>query len=153
MPGAVGLVGTGGVGRAVAFGLLELGASFLNLYDLSLAKAKALATSLKQANPQLTVRVCHDVYQLTEGVAGLVNCTPVGMYQYPGTPIPPALLKGKRWAFDVIYTPLETEFLAAARTEGLALLSGYELFFYQGVDAFEYFTGIKVDEARLRIAL
>lgn len=152
-PGAVGLVGTGGVGKAIAFGLLELDARELRLYDLSLAKANALATSLKQTSPHLTVCVCRDLYQLTEGVDGLVNCTPVGMYQHPGTPIPPALIQGQRWAFDVVYTPLETAFLAAARAQGLALLNGYELFFYQGVDAFEYFTGIKVDESRLRLAL
>jgi len=77
----------------------------------------------------------------------------VGMYQHPGIPIPATYLQDQRWAFDVIYTPLETEFLAAARQHGLALLSGYELFFYQGVDAFYHFTGLSVDEGQLRAAL
>lgn len=75
------------------------------------------------------------------------------MWQHPGTPIPTSLIGSQRWAFDVIYTPLETEFLAAARAQELEILSGYELFFYQGVDAFEIFTGRQVDEARLRAAL
>ena len=57
------------------------------------------------------------------------------------------------WAFDAVYTPLQTRFLQDATAAGLEILSGYELFFYQGVDAFEIFTSVAVDEARLRGAL
>lgn len=152
-PGVVGLVGTGGVGKPVAFGLAQLGAHALRFYDLDRAKAEALAVSVRRAMPQVTVDVCTTLAEATAGVDGLVNCTPLGMWQYPGTPIPAAYINGQRWAFDVIYTPLETEFLKLARARGLELLSGYELFFYQGVDAFEHFTGLAVDEAWLRAAL
>lgn len=152
-PGAVGIVGTGGVGKPVAFGLAELGAHELRLFDLDRGKAAAVAIVIRQAMPQVVIHVCTNLQELVAGVDGLVNCTPVGMYQHPGTPIPAALIGGQRWAFDVIYTPLETEFLQTARAQGLDILSGYELFFYQGVNAFEIFTGVQVDEARLRTAL
>lgn len=152
-PGVVGIVGTGGVGRPVAFGLAQLGARELRLYDLDTAKALALAKLIQQTMPQVLVQVCPDVRATVEGVDGLVNCTPVGMYQHPGTPLPPTLIQHQRWAFDVIYTPLETEFLAAAHARGLAVMRGYELFFYQGVDAFAHFTGRAVAEEPLRQAL
>lgn len=152
-PGVVGIVGTGGVGKPVAFGLAQVGAAALRLYDLDQTKATAVATMIQQAMPQVAVQVCATLPEVTTGVDGLVNCTPVGMYQHPGTPVPAALIGGQRWAFDVIYTPLETEFLATAHSRGLEILSGYELFFYQGVNAFELFTGRQVDEARLRAAL
>ena len=152
-PGVVGVVSAGGVGKPVACGLAELGASALRIYDLDQSKAQAVAAIIQCIRPQVVVHVCTDVQQATEGVDGLVNCTSVGMWQHPGTPIPTALIGGQRWAFDVIYTSLETEFLAAARAQGLEILFGYELFFYQGVDAFEIFTGVPVDEARLRAVL
>lgn len=152
-PGKVALVGTGGVGRPVAFGLAALGAQELRLYDLEQSKAETLAVALRKTKPQLAVHVCAKLGEATTGADGLVNCTPLGMWQHPGNPIPANYIQGQSWAFDVIYTPLKTEFLRAAQAGGLALLSGYELFFYQGVDAYEHFTGGAVDEEQLRMAL
>ncbi len=48
---------------------------------------------------------------------------------------------------------MNTEFLLAAKAAGLSIMSGYELFFFQGVDAFHLFTGQDVDQAALRLAL
>jgi shikimate dehydrogenase len=75
------------------------------------------------------------------------------MHRHPGTAIPKAAIGTQVWAFDAVYTPLETQFLRDAAQAGLAVLSGYELFFYQGVDAFELFAGVQVDEGALRAAL
>jgi shikimate dehydrogenase len=152
-PGIVAVVGSGGVGRAVAFGLAQLGAQALRLVDVAGAKAEQLAAALAQAMPQVKVQTCQTLAEATAGADGLVNCTPIGMWQHPGSPIPAGYIDRQQWAFDVIYTPTETEFLATARARGLAVLAGYELFFYQGVAAYEYFTGQQVDEARLRLAL
>ena len=74
---------------------------------------------------------------------GLINATPLGMHQHPGTPIPRILIGTQAWAFDAIYTPTDTRFLLDAAAAGLEVLYGYELFFYQGVDAFEIFTGMR----------
>jgi len=77
----------------------------------------------------------------------------VGMVGYEGTPLPRAAMVGAEWAFDAVYTPVETEFLQDAAAEGLAVLSGWELFFYQGVHAWAHFAGKPLDEAALRDAL
>lgn len=152
-PGAVCMIGAGGVGKAVAFGLVDLGMTDLRLVERDLAKAEALAGALRTAAPALAVTVTGDPATGAEGAAGLVNCTPVGMVGYPGTPLPRDHMHGARWAFDAVYTPVDTEFLRAAAAEGLAILSGYELYFYQGLHAISIFHGVAMDEATLRAAL
>jgi shikimate dehydrogenase len=62
-------------------------------------------------------------------------------------------MQGAKWAFDAVYTPVETQFLQDARAAGLTVISGYELFFGQGVDAWDIFTGIPLDHAALRAAI
>ncbi len=151
-PGAVAIIGAGGAGRAIAFGLADLGAEEIRLFDQERPQSEGLAAALR---PQTDARIliCDAIEEATTHVDGLINATPVGMYGHPGTPVPKAMLRTQSWAFDAVYTPIETRFLLDARNAGLEVLSGYELFFYQGVDAFEIFSGVRVDEARLRKAL
>jgi shikimate dehydrogenase len=152
-PGPVCMVGAGGVGKAVAFGLLSLGLEELRVVERDLPKAEALAAALRAARPSLEARVTGDVAEGTRGAAGLVNCTPVGMVGYEGTPVPATLLRGAEWAFDAVYTPVETEFLTDAAAAGLRIMSGYELYFYQGLHAYEWFHGTPIPEEVLREAL
>lgn len=152
-PGAVCMIGAGGVGRAVAFGLLALGAVSIRIADRDLTKAETLASDLRAASPALEVITTGEVLEAAKGATGLINCTPVGMVGYEGTPLPRAAMCGAKWAFDAVYTPVETEFLKDAEAEGLAIISGYELFVYQGIHASKLFTGEAPDEARLRADL
>jgi shikimate dehydrogenase len=153
-PGAVLMIGTGGVGRAVAFGLVALGAAELRLVDRDRAKAEALASDLAAAAPGLQVLVTDTAEEGAQGAQGLVNCTPVGMVGYGGTPLARAAMAGAKWAFDAVYTPADTQFLADASAEGAAILSGWELFFWQGVHAWDLFSdGVALDGAALRFAL
>ena len=152
-PGPVCVVGAGGVGKAVSFGLLSLGMDQLTLLERDLPKAEGLADALKSASPSLRVQVTADVSKATADASGLINCSPIGMVGYKGTPVPRPLMRGADWAFDAVYTPVETQFLADAAAEGLEVMSGWELYFYQGLHAFQIFHGIPLDEALLRRAL
>ncbi|MEZ5797766.1 MAG: shikimate dehydrogenase [Paracoccaceae bacterium] len=151
-PGRVLMIGAGGVGKAVAFGLVALGLRDIEIVDSDLAKARALADALIAAQPGLTARAATDAAE-GRGACGVINCTPVGMVGHDGTPLPQGFPAGAEWAFDAVYTPVETEFLRAARDAGLQVISGYELFIGQGVDAWALFTGLPLDEARLRADL
>ncbi len=151
-PGTVAIVGSGGVGRAIAFGLADLGAQEVRLFDRDGPRSERLAIALR-SHADVRITFCKNVEEAVAGADGLVNATPVGMHQYPGTPIPKAMIRDQSWAFDAVYTPVETRLLLDATDAGLEVLSGYELFLYQGIDAFELFTGLSVDEARLREAL
>ena len=152
-PGPVCLLGAGGVGKAVAFGLLALGLERLAIVERDLPKAEGLAAALRAASPGLEVRVTGDPAEGAHGAAGLLNCTPLGMAGHEGSPLPRPLMKGAAWAFDAVYTPVETRFLQDAAAEGLAILSGWELYFHQGHHAFAIFHGRPIDEAELRRAL
>jgi shikimate dehydrogenase len=152
-PGPVLMIGTGGVGRAVAFGLVGLGVSELRLIDRDLAKAEGLATDLRTTAPGLTVWTGTDAEVAAPGAQGLINCTPVGMVGYPGTPLPRAAMAGAQWAFDAVYTPADTTFLSDAAAQGLTVISGWELFFWQGVHAWALFAGLPLDQGALRVSL
>ncbi|WP_137046158.1 shikimate dehydrogenase [Pseudolabrys sp. FHR47] len=152
-PGRVAMAGTGGVGRAIAFALCQLGASELRLFDIDAAKSSALAQALRALPSATTVTTAATIEEAAKDAEGLVNSTPIGMVGIGGCPFPEATIAGRRWAFDAVYTPVDTPFMVAAGAAGLDLLSGYELFFYQGVDAFRHFTGKDVPELPLRDAL
>jgi shikimate dehydrogenase len=146
-PGIVAVAGAGGVGRAVSFALMELGATEVRLYDGRREMCEALAADIRSQN----TLVCNTIDEALSGSDGVVNCTPLGMFGYRGSAIPAGLLPGRRWAFDAVYTPMETEFLLASRAAGLAIMGGYELHFYQGILAFQHFTGkMPHDLAELR---
>jgi shikimate dehydrogenase len=149
-PGVAAIAGAGGVGKAVGFALGQLGASRLNLFDPDRPKAEALAAAVTAAFDGLAVEVADSFEEAAMRADGLVNCTPLGMAEYGGTAIPKSAIGGQHWAFDAVYTPVDTEFMLDARAAGLSIMSGYELFFYQGVNAFRIFTGGDVDQEGLR---
>lgn len=152
-PGITCLIGAGGAGRAVAFGLLALGVREIRIADHDILKAQALCLALRAAHPGLIATPGTDAQALAKGAAALINCTPVGMGGHEGTPLPRAAMRGARWAFDAVYTPVNTQFLQDATAEGLVVISGYEMFFGQGVDAWAIFTDLPLDQARLRADL
>lgn len=152
-PGTVLVIGAGGVGRAIGFALASLGADEIRLADTDPRRAEALAAALRASFGQLRLRTGSDAAEMAAGAAGLVNATPVGMIGHDSTPLPPAAMQGAQWAFDAVYTPVETRFLLDAEAAGLQTISGFELFIGQAVDAWHLFSGLPLDEARLRAEL
>lgn len=152
-PGIVCLIGTGGVGRALAFGLIALKAREIRLVDTDSTKAFALANDLRAVKNAPVIKVFTDVIAAAQGATGLLNATPVGMVGYGGSPLSRDAIKGQEWVFDAVYTPVMTDFLRDATAAGLSVISGYELFFYQGVDAWAHFAGVPLDESLLRVSL
>ena len=138
--GPVALIGAGGVGKAIAFALANLGVAELGIFDADRARAEALAMQLRG---RLQARVAGDVASALRGAAGVVNGTPVGMLPDRGMAVPEALLHRDLWVADAVYTPLWTPLLTAAKARGATVMTGRELAIYQAADAFELFTGLK----------
>ena len=137
---AVALIGAGGVGKAIAFALANLGVAELRIIDTERAKAAQL---VRQLEGRQAARVFDRIEDAVDGVAGVINGTPVGMLPDRGMPVPETLLHGGMWVADAVYTPLWTPFLVAAKAKGAAVMSGRELAIHQAADAFELFTGLK----------
>ena len=144
-PGSVLVCGAGGVGRAIAIGLAELGATELLINDVVSHQSQALVDSLQKLGYSATGLSTDELPAAMSRVNGLVNCTALGMVNHPGSAFPVAHIGGQEWAFDAVYTPLETEFLANCRRRDLDVISGFNLWLFQGLDTFRIFTGITVE--------
>ncbi|MHC2623106.1 shikimate dehydrogenase [Bradyrhizobium huanghuaihaiense] len=136
---AVAVIGTGGVGKAIAFALASLKVTDLRIFDSEPARAEKLAALLARHGG---ARVATSVEDALAGATGLVNGTPVGMLPNRDTPVPASLLRENLWVADAVYSPLITPLLAAARAKGARIMTGRELAIYQAADAFELFTGL-----------
>ncbi|SFM40757.1 shikimate dehydrogenase [Bradyrhizobium sp. Rc3b] len=136
---AVAVIGTGGVGKAIAFALASLKVTNLRIFDSEPARAEKLAALLARHGG---ARVATSVEDALRGATGLVNGTPVGMLPNRDIPVPASLLRENLWVADAVYSPLITPLLAAAQAKGARIMTGRELAIYQAADAFELFTGL-----------
>ncbi|WP_238367259.1 shikimate dehydrogenase [Mesobacterium pallidum] len=142
-------LGAGGAGGAVANALLDDGVQRIEIFDVNRASAERLAGDLAARLGADRVGVAESV-EAARAATGIVNATPIGMAAHPGTPLPEDLLHAGLWVADIIYFPLETAFLAAARARGCRALDGSGMAVYQAVRAFELFSGLAPDPTRMR---
>jgi shikimate dehydrogenase len=138
------LLGAGGAGSACADAVLRLGARELLIFDRDRARATELAQRLGTR-----ARASEDLAAAVHGASGLIHATPTGMAAFPGMPFPQEWLRPSMWVSEVVYVPLETEFLRAARRAGCAVVDGGHMNVGQAVRGFELFTGLKADPARM----
>lgn len=142
-PGRVAMAGAGGVAAALAPALLQLGAEEIALWDIDPAKATALKTKL---NSKIRVVTANEAIAATHEADGLVNASVLGMAEYPGMAFATNAIGKQKWAFDAVYTPPETLFLATARQAGLRPISGFELFKHMALRTFAAYTGVMPDQ-------
>lgn len=142
-------LGAGGGGAATVYALLKLGAGRVSLHDTSPQRAQGLVDVMAPQFGRARIAVVSDLADAMAGAAGLVNCTPVGMAKYPGLPLPADLLRPDLWVADIVYFPLETALLRAARALGCASLDGGGMAVFQAAEAFRLFTGVSPDTDRM----
>ncbi len=142
-------IGAGGAGRAVSFALLDLGISTLVIHDLDKTRAAALKADVEKHRATVHCRISDDLMADIAAADGIVNATQTGMRGFPGNPVPVEALQARHWAADVIYTPLQTEYLKAASTKGARTLNGSGMCVHQALDAFRQITGVTPDLAGL----
>jgi shikimate dehydrogenase len=143
------LAGAGGAGVAVAHALLKLDIRHLDILDQDPARAQRLADDLNARFGAQRAFAVTDAAQSLPLADGFVNATPVGMLAHPGVPIVPGLLEARHWVADIVYVPLETQLLAAAKSKGCRVLPGGGMTVYQAVGAFRLFCGREPDAARM----
>lgn len=142
------LLGAGGAGSAIADAACRLGVGELRIADAVPRRAQALADAL---NTRFGERVAAFT-ELAAGIAGatgLIHATPTGTDQLPGMPLPQALLRPSMWVSEIVYFPIETELLKAARAAGCRTVDGGTMAVGQAVGAFELFTGRAADADRV----
>ncbi|MEQ3553326.1 shikimate dehydrogenase [Pseudonocardia nematodicida] len=156
------VVGAGGAGSAVAYALAGAGAR-VEVVDADPDRAAALAARLSTALPGAEVRggPVDRVADAATEADGIVNATPIGMTGHGttghgvpghpgGLPLDPAALTARHWVADVVYRPLETGLLAAARARGCRVLDGGAMLVAQAADTIALLTGSTPDPDRMR---
>jgi 3-dehydroquinate dehydratase/shikimate dehydrogenase len=140
------VLGAGGAGRAAVFGLRDKGA---DVWILN--RTPETATKLaRQAG-------AHTIKREAVAKAGfdiIINATPVGMAGNKSVPLLHPDDLTCRLVFDLVYNPLETPLLRAARQKGISVITGVEMFVQQGARQFEIWTGKPApEEEMLRVVL
>ena len=143
------LLGAGGAGSACADAILRLGARELRVKDQDAARARELAQRLNAHFPGNRAHAVPDLKDAVGEATGLIHATPTGMLGHPGMPLDAALLRASMWLSEVVYVPLETELLKAARRIGCATMDGGHMNVGQATRGFQLFTGLEPDAARM----
>ena len=137
--GPVTVLGAGGAARAVVLSLAERGAKEIRLLNRTQSKAQALADEFGGPVKVLPWELRHEAL---DGLALLVNTTSQGMHGNPPLQLDLGRLPLQALVSDVIYVPLETPLLAAARLRGNPTVNGLGMLLNQARPAFNAWFGV-----------
>jgi shikimate dehydrogenase len=136
------VLGAGGAARAVAWALLEAGVPLLRLANRTAGRAAALAAELDRAFPGRVAGVGWPASAVAlDGLALLVNATSLGMKGQPPLDLDLGPLPAATLVADLVYVPLETDLLAAARARGNPVLDGLGMLLHQAAAGFAWWGG------------
>ncbi len=152
------VLGAGGSARSVVYGLATAGCKSISLFNRTVSRAYDLVADLARFAPNVDYRVLEQPAQVLDAgrhVNLVVNATSVGMTPHADScPVPSAFdWRTGMWAYDLVYNPLETQFLAAARRAGATCISGLEMLLHQGARSYEIWTATAPDIPSMRSAL
>ena len=132
------VLGAGGSSRAVVFGLLERGVKRIHLANRTIARAETLAGQFGANVHPVTWDAIGDVLPRAKL---LVNTTSLGMHGQPPLDVELARLPQEAVVADLVYVPLVTPLLAAAKARGLRTADGLGMLLHQAVRGFELWFG------------
>ena len=138
--GPVTVIGAGGGARAVCYGLAQAGATEIRLVNRSPARASAMAAEF---GAPIHVVPWEQRDDALDGAAMVVNATSQGMVGQPALDIRLDRLPATALVADIVYIPLETPFLAAARARGNRTINGLGMLLHQGRPAWKAWFGIE----------
>lgn len=144
--------GAGGAARAVITALIEAGARDIRISNRTRSRSDALRTEF---GTKLSVYDWVQAGNALEDATIVVNTTSLGMVGKPELRVPLDALSKTAVVNDLVYAPLETGFLKAAREKGCTVVDGLGMLLYQAVPGFERWFGETpdVDEETRRAAL
>jgi shikimate dehydrogenase len=134
------VLGAGGAARAVIAGLLERGVERINVFNRSFERAIALR---RQFGEQVHPLRWEEKNGLLADTGLLVNATSLGMSGQPALDISLNRLPSRAVVTDIVYAPIETPLLMAARERGLRIVDGLGMLLHQAVGGFERWFGVR----------
>jgi shikimate dehydrogenase len=134
------VLGAGGAARAIVFGLREQGVRRIHVVNRSLERAAAMR---RRFGDRVMPAPWERRNDLLAGAGLLVNTTTLGMEGQPGLEVDLAGLGAPAVVADIVYAPLVTPLLAAARGRGLHTVDGLGMLLHQAAGAFVRFFGVR----------
>ena len=148
------MVGSGGAARAVCFELALAGAGDILLHDIDRDKAGKLGHDIRSATAtRVTVTDASSLRTLAPDADCLINATPLGLKKSDPLPLSRDLMRKGQLVCDLVYNPPDTRLLRTAQSRGAKTLRGIGMLLYQGVIAFEIWTGKKAPVSVMKKAL
>jgi shikimate dehydrogenase len=147
------LIGAGGAARAFCEAMNRMGCVDVAVAVRDVERAREFVRGMEAAFPRmnLTLASMENLHHLNHEL--VFNASPMGA---AGEPLPPELkrvLPGSKIVFDAVYRPRETQLLVEAKRNGSQVVHGNEMLLYQGLAAFEVWTGKEAPEKVMREAL
>lgn len=133
------VIGAGGGARAVIDGLIEAGAQEIRVFNRTIERAQKLAAEF---GGPLRAHDWENRHGMLEGAGLLVNATSQGMIGQPPLDLSLAALPSSALVADIVYAPLETPLLAAARKIGATCVDGLGMLLHQARPAFRDWSGV-----------
>lgn len=134
------VMGAGGAGRAVVYGLIERGLTTIHLVNRSLDKAEALRARFGDVVKPAPWTALPD---LLKGAKLLANATSLGMKGQGVLEIDLSPMAADATVADIVYVPLKTDLLAQAEARGLKTSNGLDMLLHQAVRGFELWFGVR----------
>ncbi|RWC23047.1 shikimate dehydrogenase [Mesorhizobium sp.] len=134
------VLGAGGASRAVIHALKERGVADIRIVNRTLARAMELRDRFGTG---VSAHGMAASGELLADAGLLVNTTALGMHGNEGLSADPAMLPDHAIVTDIVYVPLETPLLAAARARNLKTVDGLGMLLHQAVPGFERWFGIR----------
>lgn len=148
------ILGAGGAARAVVAALSDGGVAEIRIVNRTLTHAEAVASDLEIPGTKITIHSWHEVNSIQRHAGLLVNATSLGMAGEPPLILDLSSLPPSAPVVDIVYVPLETALLAAARQRGNPVVDGLGMLLHQGRPGFEAWFGAPVRVTReLRAAV
>jgi shikimate dehydrogenase len=148
------LIGSGGAARAVGFSLSLAGVRKVIFFDVDAKKADTLARDIRKKTGIDAHSIAVDALAPSAAAADcLINATPLGMKKDDPLPLKKEFIQKKHLVCDLVYNPAETALLKAAKERGANRLPGIGMLLYQGVIAFEIWTGARAPVSVMKNAL
>ena len=139
------LIGAGGAAKAIAYALVQEKINQMTIANRTVTRGDKLAENLKSIVPKInSIKLeRQSLIRPLSDVDLIVNTTSIGMKNGPDpehSPIPADLIPQNTVINDIVYNPIETPLIKAAKKKNIPTIGGLDMLVYQGIEAFELWT-------------
>ena len=146
------LLGAGGAARAIVAGFAKEKAKSITIANRTLEKASALSEFAKSIGLDANLIKIEDIKESAKDYDIIVNATSIGLRNEP-SPIVFDGINEKTIVYDIVYMPMNTDFIKKAKENKATIIYGYEMLLGQAIRSFEIWHGIEAPYNAMKKAL